>query len=56
MAHITCEGCNCLLRVEDAPLCASCQAKKRSDTATRASVARWEKEEPAKVAEDTEQS
>lgn len=44
MAFITCDGCNRLLREEDGPTCADCLAEQRSEAASKAAKARWDKE------------
>jgi hypothetical protein len=52
--YITCEGCNCLLRAEDGPLCAACEHEKRSEAAKKAAETRAERREDVDVAEGPE--
>lgn len=44
MAFINCDTCNCKLREEDGPTCATCLAERRSEAARAAANARWEQE------------
>jgi hypothetical protein len=45
--YMQCEGCNCLLKAEHGPLCATCQAERRSEAAKRGAATKAAEREEA---------